>query len=182
MNENVKPVCICELGCDKGALKKTIENNVFTIYGNIIKDNYIILRYHGELIDNIAHNNYQNNLYISYYFDGNINQKQTICLAKCSKCIGESYCTLIHLEKYNNINFSFFLLQEKQSTYLYGNDETSFTLDIGKNTLTDFLQKYDIEENSNLPIMNKSNNLQIKKIINNIKNFFLSLINKAGTI
>ncbi len=32
MNEFVKFECACKLGYDKGALKKTIENNIFTIF------------------------------------------------------------------------------------------------------------------------------------------------------
>ena len=32
MNEFVKFECACDLGYNKGALKKTIENNIFTIF------------------------------------------------------------------------------------------------------------------------------------------------------
>ena len=179
MDENVKHKCICELGCDKGALKKTIENNVFTIYGNITKNSYVILRYHGELIDNINHNNYQNDLYISYYFDDKP-EKHILCLAKCSKCVGESYCALIALEDYSKISFEFFQLE--QDKHIIGKNETSFSLNIENNTLNDFLKKYGLEENANLPVIEDKHEIQLKKIINNIKSFLLSLFRKADTL
>ena len=32
MSENVKFECACDIGYDKGVLKKTVENNIFTIF------------------------------------------------------------------------------------------------------------------------------------------------------
>lgn len=179
MDNNVNSSCICELGYEKGVLKKTIENNIFTIYGNINKSNYIVLRYHGQLIDSIDHNNYKNNLYISYYFDDNINQNHVVSLAKCSKCIGENYCTLISLENYNSISFNFFMLPEGKDNSSCYTEETSFTLPITENPLTNILQKYGIEDNNNLPITTNDKQIQIKfkKLISWIKQLF-SIKNK----
>ena len=72
MNENIN-TCVCNIGFNKGALKKSIENNIFTIFGNISKYSSIVLRYHGELIDNICYEQYNNNLYIKYFFDDDAN-------------------------------------------------------------------------------------------------------------
>lgn len=174
MNKNENSSCICEQGYDKGALIKTIENNVFTIYGNIVKNNHIVLRYHGKLIDSIDHNNYTNNLYISYYFNGNSTATNTIVLAKCNKCIGENYCALIPLEEHNSISFNFFV-DKSSSTET---EETSFNLNITKDPLMSVLEKYGIEENMSLPVCEQPKQMQIKKIISAIKNFFISFLKK----
>ena len=182
MNENVKVTCSCELGYDKGVLKKTIENNIFTIYGNITKNNYIILRYHGELIDNIDYENYENNLYISYFFDNNKEQTKISPLAKCNKCVGENYCALISLENYNNITFEFYQEKENHEHISDNTEISSFKLDIKNDLLTDILQKYGIEENTKLPVTTKANELPIIKIINSIKDLFLSLFSTKDIV
>lgn len=180
MNENVKPTCICDLGYDKGVLKKTIENNVFTIYGNINKNNYIILRYHGELIDNVNYENYTNNLYVTYFFDNNEQKKETICLAKCSKCIGENYCALIYLDEYSKINFEFTLKSNDGTTVLPQDNSMNFELSIKNNPLTDIIEKIEKEETSNLPVAPKDSEIQFKELINKIKLFFTSIFSKKN--
>lgn len=179
MNENVKITCVCELGCDKGAIKKTIENNVFTVYGNVTKNNCIIIKYHGELIDKIDYTNYENNLYISYYFDNNPETTHTIPLAKCIKCIGENYCSIIDLGEHNNISFKFNLTK---NNIIEKSEPTDFKLEIKKDLLTDILQKHGLEENTNLPIIQNSCGLQIKKIINSIRALLFSFIRKSDAI
>ena len=179
MNENVKPTCICDLGYDKGVLKKTIENNVFTIYGNINKGNYIILRYHGELIDKINYENYTSNLFITYFFDNNDEKKETICLAKCNKCIGENYCALIFLNEYSKINFEFHL--ENAENHIVTNDTNMiFELNITNNPLTNILEKYEMEEQAKLPIAPKDSEIKLRNILNKINAFFTAIFNKKN--
>jgi len=146
MNENVKTPCVCELGCDKGVFKKTIENNVFTIYGNISQNSYIIIRYHGELIDNIDYENYSDNLYISYFFDENKQETRTVSLAKCTKCIGENYCALIELGEHESLTFEFNSV-DAAAEHSELQEKMLFSLEIKRDLLTDVLQKYGIEEN-----------------------------------
>lgn len=177
MNENVKPMCICDLGYDKGVLKKTIENNIFTIYGNITKRNYIILRYHGELIDNVNFENYTNNLYISYFFDNNNQKKEKLCLAKCTKCIGENYCVLIYLDEYSKINFEFSLTSDID-TIQPEEEPMSFELNIKNNPLSDMMEKIEKEEVPCLPVAPKDSEIQFKYFINKIKMFFSSMFTK----
>lgn len=182
MNENVKITCACELGYDKGALKKTIENNVFTIYGNLNKNNYIVIRYHGELIDNIMPDNYENNLFVSYYFDGDDKKVQHLPLAKCNKCIGESYCTLISLEEHNNICFYFSLHDNSSSahdnSFLTEPEKQIYNLNIFKDPISDIFEKYGLEENTNLPVLEQESNLQIYKFIQTIKSFFTKILKR----
>lgn len=182
MNENVKIMCTCELGYDKGALKKTIENNIFTIYGNLQKNNCIVLRYHGELIDNIDYENYSNDLYISYYFDNYLELVHTVPLAKCCKCVGENYCTVIELEEHTNISFEFHLNTSFSQITPHSQNNMTFKLDIKNNPLEDVLQKCELEETKNLPIAQNDSAIQIKKIINNIKAFFLYIFRKKDVV
>lgn len=64
MCENVKTKCACDIGYDKGVLKKTLENNIFTIFGNLSQKSSIVIRYHGILTEN---NDKKFNMF--YYFD-----------------------------------------------------------------------------------------------------------------
>ena len=93
MCENVKSSCSCDVGIDKGVLKKTLENNIFTIYGNLTENNSIVLRYHGLLTDNILDNS--TTLNIEYCFDSIENDKTSLALDKCAKSLGDCYCANI---------------------------------------------------------------------------------------
>lgn len=178
MNKNVNNSCICELGYNKGAFRKTIENNIFTVFGNISKNNSIVLRYHGELIDSICYEKYENNLYIKYYFDDDKNNIFKENLAKCAKCIGENYCILIDLCNNSKITFSFCLEEDLEK-----DDLMSFNLNIQNDLLSSFIDKYDcdcanISSNSNLPVLKTKSDLKIKKIIQILKNYFMMIKNR----
>ncbi len=177
MNENVNNTCICKLACDKCIIKKTIENNIFTIFGNISKNNSIVLRYHGELIDSICYEKYENNLYIKYFFDDNkaaiINQN----LAKCTKCIGENYCALIDLGNHEKITFSFCTKENLEKENLM-----SFNLNISEDLLSAVMDKYDDELNKNLPVIESNKEIKIKNIIQTIKDYFILLKRKITSV
>lgn len=175
MNKNENTACICNLGCEKGAFKKQIENNIFTIFGNITKNNSIILRYHGELIDNICYEQYENNLYIKYFFDDDKNNMFETPLAKCTKCIGENYCALIELKEYNKITFSFCLKENLEKEKLM-----SFNLNINDDLLTAFMNKYDDNINTNLPVLESRQTITLKDILQKITGY-LSIIKKKLT-
>lgn len=175
MNENANNPCICDLGYDKGALKKQIENNIFTIFGNISKNNSIVLRYHGDLIDNICYEQYENNLYIKYFFDDDKTNIHTAKLAKCTKCIGENYCALIELKEHCKITFSFCLEHDLEKE-----DFMSFNLNIREDILSSFMNKYEeplgINSNPNLPTIETRKDISLKNILQTIKNYFLAIL------
>lgn len=173
MNENVNNSCICTIGYDKGAFKKQVENNIFTIFGNISKNNTIVLRYHGELIDNICYEQYENNLYIKYFFDDDKNALNKVNLAKCTKCIGENYCTLIELENHNKITFSFCTAQDLEKEGLM-----SFNLNISEDLLSSFVNKYEEKTSENLPVLENKHEIKLKNIIQTIKDYFIILKRK----
>ena len=176
MNENVNITCICKLGFDKGALKKTIENNVFTIFGNLIKENSIVIRYHGILSDNIEQNNYTNNLQISYFFDKDESTRKSITLAKCTECIGENYCAIIDLENHNNISFEFIDSVSNQK-----DGDQPFCLDILKDPVKDFMQRYGFEQNNELPAILPNKN-KFYSILSNLQMFFKNLFTKSSAV
>ncbi len=173
MNENSNFSCICKLGYEQGAYIKAIENNIFTIYGNIATNNTIIMRYHGQLIDNICYEQYENNLFIKYFFDNNFEEIKTIALAKCTKSHGENYCGLINLENHDNITFSFFSPNQEPDE-----QNMTFNLPIQNNILEDFIDKYDEEKNTALPVVSENKLIEFLEVIDNIKLFFKNIFHK----
>jgi len=170
MNEFVKFECACDAGYDKGALKKTIENNIFTIFGNLNQKNTIVIRYHGELTENIVSNSTEFNMF--YYFDQAENDKKIIKLKKCAKCPGECYCTTIDLDIYHSIHFGFF--NENNEYEL--NKEKAFKLEIAPDPISELMQRYGFEQNSSLPIYEDNDKIDVfQNVLNIIKNFFNNL-------
>ena len=116
MDEFVNFECACNAGYDKGALKKTIENNIFSVFGNLNQNNSIVIRYHGILTGQENSDSTQFSMF--YYFDNQENDKKNIELHKCYKCVGECYCATIDLNTYNTIHFGFFDNKENQYSVL----------------------------------------------------------------
>ncbi len=177
MNENENNTCICNLACDKCTIKKTIENNIFTIFGNVSKNSSIVLRYHGELIDSICYEKYENNLYIKYFFDDDKATTIYQCLAKCTKCVGENYCVLIDLGNHEKITFSFCSKDNMDK-----NDLMSFNLNISEDLLSLVMNRYEDKANENLPVVESKKEIKIKNIIQTIKDYFASLRRKITSV
>jgi len=172
MNEIVKRNCACELGYDKGALKKTIENNIFTIFGNLNQKNSIVIRYHGILTEHNTENTTTFNMF--YYFDGLENDKKTIKLQKCTKCLGECYCATIALNDYHYINFGFFDENNNHEPAI----NNSFKLDIATDPISSIMQRYGFEQNTNLPTNIEDKENLFENILMSIKDFFKKLLKK----
>ena len=174
MNENVKFDCSCSIGYDKGALKKTLENNIFTIFGNLNQKNCIIIRYHGLLTENISNNSTTFNMF--YYFDNLQNDKKQISLGKCQKCVGEHFCAAIDLENHTSIHFGF---TNNNGEYELNND-LPFKLDIAPDPISEFMNRHGFEENTNLPVIEteKETLFIFENILNKIKNFFNNIFKK----
>lgn len=169
MNNNSNITCICNIGFNEGALKKVIENNIFTIFGNVSKNNTIVLRYHGELIDNICYEHYNNNLYIRYFFDDDVTNTIDLPLAKCTKSIGENYCCIIELGQHEKITFFFANDKDLRKEDI---ELMNFNLKINDNLLDTFIEKYD-NYSSNLPVLENNKGITLKGIINRIKAYLV---------
>ena len=178
MCENVKLSCACDQGYSKGVLKKTLENNIFSIFGNITKNNSIVIRYHGELTTNVD----QNSVFdIAYFFDSNDQDIQTVPLYKCTKCIGDSYCVTIDLEKFSNLHFCF---KDEKNNY-EKNQDKMFCLNIAEDPIESIMQRYGFEKNENLPvstITTYSELNHIKTLMQKIKSFLSSFLYKKSNI
>lgn len=177
MNEFVKFECACDLGYDKGALKKTLENNIFTIFGNLNQKNAIVIRYHGILTENDTDNSTAFNMF--YYFDELKNDKKIIKLHKCTKCAGECYCATIDLDIYHSLNFGFFDENNKYEI----NVDKPFKLNISPDPISNLMQRYGFEQNTNLPTYeeNKDKIFAFENILSVIKNFFSNLLRKTSS-
>lgn len=178
MNEFVKFECACDAGYDKGALKKTIENNIFTIFGNLNQKNSIVIRYHGVLTENDDNDSTEFNMF--YFFDNTENDKKIIKLQKCTKCTGDCYCATIDLDMNHSLNFGFFDNNNKYE--LNGNN--AFTLEISPDPISNLMQRYGFEQNTNLPTceQDKDKIFVFKNILNSIKDLFSNLFKKTSSI
>ena len=168
MNEFVNFECACNIGYDKGALKKTIENNIFSIFGNLNQKKSIVIRYHGKLTDIEDNNSTEFSMF--YFFDNLESDKKTVKLHKYSKCPGECYCATIDLDMYHTLNFGF--LDNNENYELNGN--IPFKLDILPDPISNIMQRYGFEQNTSLPTVphKKDNIFTFESIFNSIKLFF----------
>ena len=178
MNEFVKLDCACDTGYDKGALKKTIENNIFSIFGNINQNKTIVVRYHGILTENTE--NIPNEFYLAYFFNNDETNKTKIKLNKCCKCSGECYCGLIDLNSNTSLSFSFF---DKNNNFELNGKNEIFKLEISPDPIDNIMQRYGFEQSVNLPSYteNKENIFVFKNIINNIRDFLYNLFHRTST-
>ena len=176
MSENVKFDCACDTGYDKGVLKKTLENNIFTIFGNLNERNSIVIRYHGVLTENILENSPKFNMF--FYFDEAENDKKIITLQKCAKCLGDCYCATIDLDNHHSLNFGF---SDENNNYELNNHKP-FRLNIDPDPISDLMQRYGFEQNSNLPTCgtNKEKMFTSDNILNIIKKFFANIFKSKG--
>lgn len=168
MNEFVNFECACNVGYDKGALKKTIENNIFSVFGNLNQKNSIVIRYHGPLTEIEDNNSTEFSMF--YYFDNLENNKKSIKLHKCTKCTGDCYCATIDLDMCHSLNFGFL---DSNGNFELKNDITSFQLNILPDPISNIMQRYGFEQNSALPALEKKSNtiFSFGNIFNNIKLF-----------
>lgn len=174
MKENEVEKCYCELGYEKGAIKKNCEFENFSIFGNLMKKNTIVIRYNGCLTKK---NNEKSNKIILYYiFNNNWANKKEIELKACHH-EKNSFCASIDLEDNMFITFGFC-----SSIGEYDKDvANSYSLKIANNPLDDIMKRYNIEENANLPatIETTKNMNIVSSIFTKLKQFVLSVFVKA---
>lgn len=174
MNEFVNFECACNAGYDKGALKKTIENNIFSIFGNLNQKNSIVIRYHGQLTEKEDNNLTEFSMF--YFFDILENDKKIIRLNKCAKCAGDCYCATIDLDMYHTLNFGF---EDSNGNYELNNNSL-FKLNILPDPISNIMQRYGFEQNTSLPTLEKTKDsiFTFENILNSIKLFFKRCFNK----
>ena len=170
MNENVKIACACEEGYDKGALKMTLENEIFSIFGNLTKESTILIRYHGKLMT--ANDGKERKMFLYYVLDNDWASKVTIGLQKCLKCSNNCYCATIPLGNHNKLSFGF--CDDVGNFEL--NDNHAFEFNISKDPILDFMQRYGFEQNKELPTVLPQNTSFYSNLFNNIKKLIHNII------
>jgi len=109
--ENKQRICCCNDAIKKGIYTKSLENNNFSIYGNLMHGKSILLNYHGKLIKNndIVYDDKSKipNVYLYYCFDNNWNDKKIVNMNVCNKNGKLSYCSIIDIPENENINIAF---------------------------------------------------------------------------
>ena len=115
-----------------------------------------------------------------YYFDEAEKDKKIIKLKKCCKCIGDCYCATIDLDLYHNLHFGFF---NENNEYELDQNMT-FKLEIAPDPITNIIQRYGFEQNTNLPSCeeNKDKLYAFENILNVIKRFFSTIFRKSPSI
>lgn len=151
MGENIVENCFCETGFEKGAIKKSCEFEEFSIFGNLMKKNTIVIRYYGKLAQNLT-----KKIILSYYFNNDYSSIHQVELSHC-KHDKNSYCVSLDLKDNMSINFDF---NTDNVTHF-----PAYSLKIANNTIDDIMKRYNLEQNEELPVIVKSTG-SIQKIFN----------------
>lgn len=150
MNNVVDLHCTCEEGCNKGVFKKTIENEKFSIFGNLNKNNCIILRYYGKLTKSTEEIELEDNteLYMYYTFDNNWQDKKHIQMGKCLIGRNNDFCIHIDLENHDLISFGFY---DNKGKFDLKEDSLTYSFTISNDIISDIMKRYGFEANKELP-------------------------------
>lgn len=152
---------------------------IFLLFsGNLNQNSTIVIRYHGTLTENDANNSTEYSMF--YYFDEAENDKKVIKLHKCTKCVGECYCATIDLDINHRLNFGFFDGSNKYEI----NTDKAFQLEIAPDPISNIMQRYGFEQNTNLPVIEDKNSksFAMQNILNAIKEFFGNLFKKTRSV
>lgn len=149
---------------------------IFLLYfGNLNQNNSIVIRYHGALTENDAIDSTEFSMF--YYFDKAENDKKNIKLQRCTKCIGDCYCATIDLGINHSLNFGFF---DSNNNYEL-NANKAFQIEITPDPITNIMQRYGFEENTNLPTCEPTEDkvFKLQNILDLIRSLFGSLFKKS---
>ena len=146
--------CCCEEGFSNGAIKKNFEFENFSIFGNIMKNSSIVIRYNGHL-------KFNSNVKMYYVFNNDWNNVKKTQMNIC-KHDKNAYCGIIHIDEELNISIGFCNEDESNIT-----TSASYTFKIAQNTINDIMKRYNFEANESLPTVQTEN-----KHMNNIFTIF----------
>ena len=164
MSKNEVEKCYCEQGFKKGAIKKSCEFENFSIFGNLMKKNTIVIRYNGSLTKkNIEKENHKIILY--YVFNNDWTNKKELILANCEH-EKDCYCTTIDLEDNLNITFGFCDNYGEYDKEL----SNSYSLKISNNPIDEIMKRYGMEINTEMPVVKNEANE-----VNNISSIFYKI-------
>ena len=139
-DENKERNCCCNEALKKGIFTKSISNNSFCIYGNLMQGKSILLNYSGKLIQDFDIKTYSKkdapNIYLYYCFDNNWDDKKIVNMSVCNQNSNLSYCTIIEdIPESTNMNLAFTTDSEKWDTDIHGTYCLKVYPDIEKNIM-----------------------------------------------
>lgn len=159
MCENEVEKCCCKEGFDSGAIKKSFEFENFCIFGNIMKNNTLVIRYNGYL-------KFNNTVKMCWVFNNDWNTIHTSNMSLCDYD-KNSYCGIIPIKDELNISIGFISANSKDAI----TQSNSYSFKISQNTIDDIMKRYNFEENEALPIVqdNSKHMNKLGNILNKIK-------------
>lgn len=174
-DENPKRICYCNDAIKEGIYTKAIENESFSIYGNLIQGKNILINYNGNLTKNYTSENKIPNLYLYYCFDNDWENKKIINMSVCKQKNALSYCFIINLPTdHTNINIAFTNDNNEWDTDIKGSYYIKMYPDIEK----EILKRYGLDStpptiiSDNLPASCKSLIEKVKEKVVTIFSFF----------
>ena len=175
MKEKEVEKCYCEAGFEKGAIKRNCEFENFSIFGNLMKKNTIVIRYNGCLAKPNFDTSYKIILY--YVFNNDWTNKKEMVLKPCHH-EKSTFCANIDLEDNMCITFGFYNSNGEYDKEL----ANSYSLKISNNTIDDIMKRYGMEENQELPVtLNDTKNMNIiSSIFTKIKGMIVNIFFKTS--
>ena len=150
--KNVKK-CHCDVGFENGAILKSIEEESFKLYGNLVKDNYIVIKYEGILCKHLEKSKNSDNIYVDdniniiYYFNDDLTTLRSMCLTECLHSENKGFCSSFKLDSNNSISFYF----TTSSGTIDNNNGNCFRYEIKKDPIKALMEKYCDKPNESLP-------------------------------
>ena len=173
-DENPKRKCACNEAIKKGIFTKSISNDSFCIYGNLMQGKSVLLNYNGKLLKNIeltdCDKNKIPNLYLYYCYDNNWNDKKIVNMNICNQNSTLSYCSIIDIPDLpnTNINIAFTNDKDEWDTDIKGTYYLKIYPDIEKS----IMKRYGFDSTPPAIMEDKSPAITFNKIKERIVNIF----------
>lgn len=157
--------CRCDEGFKSGAMKKSFEFENFCIFGNIMKNNTLVIRYNGHL-------KFNNTVKMYWVFDNDWNNVHITNMNVCDYD-KNSYCALLNIT--DELSLSVGFCTDNNLNAISQADSYSFK--ISQNTIDDIMKRYNFEPNEALPtLQEKSNHMnKLETIFSKIREMISSI-------
>lgn len=157
--------CRCSEGFKNGAMKKSFEFENFCIFGNIMKNNTLVIRYNGHL-------KFKDNIKLYWVFNNDWNNIHMTSMSLCDYD-KNSYCTLLNIKDELSLSIGFCT----DNNFDTISQATSYSFKISQNTIDDIMKRYNFEPNEELPTIQEDSKHMNKlgNVFNKIKEMILAI-------
>lgn len=154
MIDNEEKKCHCDNIIKDGIYEKCFEDEKITIYGHLIKENSILIKYHNILSDLPTHS-------VFAIFDNNEEEKELLNFTRCAHGKENDFCYTLELNELDNICFEY-----------YKDDVMSFhSFKIQDDPFKNIIKRYHLEEQVTLPMVNNKESFDQK-----IRDYFVNIV------